>query len=565
MRPAIRPPVELLDEHALSARSFLLLVPISTVGVLTIVPGGTGTAGAELLVIASTLAALAMAAGMAVAAWLRARLSSAWQARSFTLAAALAVGAARGLVVGATFDLLGLADRASLGARALSSGLIFGLWIVLVGALVSALARHRRTREALIDEVVTRELQVRLLDGSRLRGTHEGEHRRLEPVFEDVRAALDDPGTGYARQYERMAAQVQAVLDERLRPLVHEMWSAPLPRVGHGRSTAAFARIAILARVPIGWVLPALGIIVAASSLMSVQPRVALTAALAVVAATAVLLLLERRLSPSPTVRSRAALALGLLVLPFGAAWALTAQEKGGLVSTWALMSLLATPLVVVAVACAARAIIGDHGGECAALERRLASGQWDDQLRVLEQRIAQSTVASQVHNTVQARLTAAALQLRTASLVGDHDRAAQAIREARSALDSVGDEAAPDQVAPTERLAAVVEAWRGIVDIRVVCDPGVVDCANAHVALDSVEECIANASRHAAASIVTVRMSIDGGDIVIAVCDNGHPVQSDSRPGLGTAWMRAVSEGRFRRHRTNDGWNVVELSVRMG
>ncbi len=107
---------------------------------------------------------------------------------------------------------------------------------------------------------------------------------------------------------------------------------------------------------------------------------------------------------------------------------------------------------------------------------------------------------ASVLHNTRQSRLSADAIQSETAALEGDTDRAKDALRYAREALDQSGPDpiTGPGPWLVVDRLGEVVTAWLGIVQIDVFCPSDLSMFASAKFAIDAAEECVANAVRHA-------------------------------------------------------------------
>ncbi len=174
---------------------------------------------------------------------------------------------------------------------------------------------------------------------------------------------------------------------------------------------------------------------------------------------------------------------------------------------------------------------------------------------------------ASVLHNTRQSRLSADAIQSETAALEGDTDRAKDALRYAREALDQSGPDpiTGPGPWLVVDRLGEVVTAWLGIVQIDVFCPSDLSMFASAKFAIDAAEECVANAVRHAHASRIEVRLGVEGTDLVLRVEDNGAASGVDSTPGVGTTWMERVSRGQFSRTRTDTEKNLVVIRVTAG
>lgn len=563
-------PPGLLDEHALGWRAFAIVTPVSLVGVLTVIPVGLPAGSAvPLWLVVSAAATVAMAVAMAAGSAICGRVEGRWASRFAILACLLVSGGARGLAIGLAFQGQGVADRASIAVRTLSSSLIFALWLMLIGALISSSVRYRESRRLILDELLTRELQARLIDEDRARVQRGDASRQFAETAAAVRGILDEADTAGDSDYAELSQRIQQAVDERVRPLVHEMWASPPPEVLDSRSLQAFARRAYLARIPAAWTVGLYAAIATGAALLTVGGaaplqldwQTALLASSTESVCVGALILAERLLRPAPTPRSRTLLLMGLLVLPLLASWALTSERVTGEISPLALASLVVTAPVIALATCAAQTALHDRGRDLAELQARLDRDEWSEQLRLLEQRSARTEVASVIHNTMQARLVAAAMQLQTAALEGDDDRAATALRDARAALDAADVDPDLPQAGVMDRLASIVEAWRGIVDVRIHCDPRTAGIASARLAVDAVEECVANASRHAGATQVDVQLDVSGDDLRLVVTDDGSAPSADAVLGLGTAWMQRVSRDRMARSRV-DGRNRVELHI---
>ncbi len=212
-----------------------------------------------------------------------------------------------------------------------------------------------------------------------------------------------------------------------------------------------------------------------------------------------------------------------------------------------------------------ARAALNEGGPSVSELRELLNDDQWDERLRNLESHSQETEFASVLHNTRQSRLSAAAIQSETAALEGDTDRAKDALRYAREALDQSGPDPITGPGLVVDRLGEVVTAWLGIVQIDVFCPSDLSMSASAKFAIDAAEECVANAVRHAHASRIEVRLEVEGTDLVLRVEDNGAASGVDSTPGVGTTWIERVSRGQFSRTPTDTDKNLVVMRVTTG
>jgi signal transduction histidine kinase len=144
--------------------------------------------------------------------------------------------------------------------------------------------------------------------------------------------------------------------------------------------------------------------------------------------------------------------------------------------------------------------------------------------------------------------------------MTNDQGRAEGALFDARMALDSAQLSEAQVATAAESRLQSIADAWQGIIEVRVELDDGVLSGPNTRLALDVIEECVANAARHSSASVVDVSLRSTAGGLEVHVRDNGTPFTTTSAPGMGSDWMRRISAGRMTRSRSTAGWNQVSL-----
>ena len=84
--------------------------------------------------------------------------------RALVIALVLTAAAARGVVIAVLPAMWDLTTTTSPAVRIGSSTIIFGLWLMIIGAALAANDQYRSKVGTLLDELVTRELAERLLD-----------------------------------------------------------------------------------------------------------------------------------------------------------------------------------------------------------------------------------------------------------------------------------------------------------------------------------------------------------------------------------------------------------------
>ena len=551
-----------LDEFGIGRTAFLLVCIPSVLGILTVLPDSISIpTGLALWISASVVSTGFLGLIFLASADLRARLSISIRLMPIVvLVTMLLAGGARGLGVVLVFRLAGEPDSSTVAGRIFGSSVIFTVWLVLIGGFLSALAGYRNARQELLDEIVMRELQMRLVDESRAAGKFVDAAARLNETTSMVREILESADVGNAEEYARLSLLLHQAIDERIRPLVHEMWFEPSPEFDAPDSTRGFLRKAYLTRVPLPWALSLYAFIETSGAVLALGWRLGIQAALVEWCAFALVILGERLLRPVPGILSRSVTTVLLLVLPLLGAWLLVGSRLEAEISFFALLAFVVTAPILMLTCCAARAVLDDRGPSLKELQLRLGRDDWSEQLEMLERRAAENSVASVIHNTVQARLLAAALQLETAAMTNDEERAAGALEDARSALDSASRPTSVAAVSPELRLRSIAEAWRGIIAVEIAVDSNLAVTTEVTLALDAIEECVANSARHASATAVEVSLCQLPEALEVIVSDNGSVFTEDSRVGVGSEWMIRISSGRMTRTRLTSGWNQVRL-----
>ena len=553
-----------LDEFGIGKTAFWLVSIPSVLGVLTVLPSGISILhGFVLWMLASIVSTSFLGLVLMASADLRSRVHlSAVARRVVVLATMLLAGAARGLGIILVFALADVDDRTTAAARVLGSSVIFAGWLVLIGGFLSALAGYRAARQELLDEIVMRELQMRLVDEGRVADRRDLAALRMSDTTAMVREILASTDVGSSDECSRISMLLHRAIDERIRPLVHEMWFEPPPEFDAPSSIRGFLRRAFLTPVPLVWALALYAFIETTGALLAIGGSLGVAVALVEWVACAAVIVGERLIRPRPGLVSRSIMMLALLVAPLLSAWLLLGGRIEVQIPFFSLLAFVLTAPILTFTCCAARAVLDDRGPSLEELQERLERDDWAEQLEMLERRNAENSVASVIHNTVQARLLAAALQLETAAITHDQERATSALEDARTALNAAHPGQASVAWSPEERLMSIAAAWKGIVNVEIAYGSGLGSSAAMRLALDAVEECVANAARHASATIVEVSLARMGDGLQVIVSDNGLASVGGSGSGLGSDWMQRISAGRVTRTRTESGWNQVTLVV---
>jgi hypothetical protein len=499
-----------LDPYCIGRNAFLVVCIPSVLGTVALLPEGISPSrGFAVWLAASILSTGLLGLVLLASARVRSRMTITRSLMPVTVLVTMVLaGAARGVGVVVILNLADIPDASGAAGRIVGSAVIFTVWLALIGGILSSVASYRAARQALLDEIVMRELQMRLVNESRVADQRETAAARMADTNEMVREILESAEIGRPDEYSRISLLLHRAIDERIRPLVHEMWFEPSPEFEAPQSHSGFLRRAYLTPIPLIWAMSLYAVIEIAGACLALGVRLGVQAALIESAAFALVIVGERILRPRPGFLARTVTLLLLLVLPLAAAWVVLHDQTQGLVPWFILVGFVLTAPILALACCTARAVLDKSGASLQELQRLLERDEWTEQLETLERRAAENSLASVIHNTVQSRLLAAALQLETAAMTNDQGRAEGALLDARMALDSAQLSEAQFATAAESRLQSIADAWQGIMEVRVELVDGVLSGPNTRLALDVIEECVANAARHSSASVVEPQCS---------------------------------------------------------
>ncbi len=466
-----------------------------------------------------------------------------------TVAFGMLISLARSLTVQAVMPALGLPGFARPALRIVGGMVTTPVLLLMVVALVGELERRRQANR----DLRTRLMEVRATDVEREELVQAMTDRVYGEVIEataGARADLDAPYDAMDPE-ERMqvAARLRRVVVDDLRPLSHRLDSAteaPLPDIS---LRSAMGR---------AWhddpLEPAAsGVVVAVMSLpfqqvdfgaWSVPLLVALHGVL-VWAALKTAQVLARRggFLRRNQMAVGIVLAIVLTELRIGLVATAVGESPGIRIlgnAIWVAVLILLTSAV--AAVLRGERMVGAQLGQV--VDRRAVDAAVADRELVRVSR----DIAQYVHGTLQGTLLATAFAIEDATRRGDDAALAQALDQARRALD-----AAPMPTSAATTLAAEVEdraaMWRGFTDVRVQVDPALGDVPPGVIADVGrvVEEAIGNAHKHGPAGRVEVRVApAGGGGLRVQVSDDG-PGPGNGVNGMGFTWLDFAAPGAWR------------------
>ena len=453
---------------------------------------------------------------------------------------ALCVGVIRGLFMVTVAVPMGLMPESKGMTQVANSALSALVWLLLAALLLAGRERYRRQFRSLLVQGATQ------LESSALLSADWDRNPSIVAMRENLAPHVLELGTTPdPESLMRAAEAIRVEIETNLRPWSHRLWFGSFDEYPHARlsrlvldSIAGF-RPAIWS-ITAAWII---GGLVGGPMLFGTERGVLAT--LISSAVLAVLLLVFHSLA-----RGRSSLSLGLIYLGVCATAPLVVADLvlrlAGFDSDFTIASGLP---VLLPIALLAVVVMG--------LAIPLANADRSAVLLVAQQHALTSTsgicgslqASSYFHNTLQAEFTGVSLQLKRAAETGDTELSRTAMEHAQDLISrSINDHFATTQVDPSSRAEALMRGWRGICELSIQMSDMVASDQRASVAVQAVEELVANAVRHAGATQIKVTLEHASGGILIRCHVNREWHErgegESGTLGLGTRWFATLAPG---------------------
>lgn len=496
--------------------------------------GRSGPSVHSLLGVATAVTVVAAVVAVSVEPLLR-RLGLR-QSLAFLLTAALA-GLMRGLALNQGLQVIGVDSQVPEWSRVLNSIVSVMVWMTIVALFDASREQYRRRYAALM---------LQAMQATAALDSGLDEHPDVVRLKRTITQALegDSQATMPTADIEsaRIAAALRLEIESSLRPLSHRIWFSaqeeePRARVGQLIRDALEGLTVPIASVVGVWFLGGLG---GAASLFGFARGMA-----SVVISTGILLLCLW--GARMVVRRRRALQ-GAILLVLCSVLPIVATDQ--LLKWLGYATVLSTPIVIFLIVALATLILGGAAIALAAADRRVILSFVESRVNAFATnareglRGAPTELSSFLHNSLQAELHGLALQLDSASRLGDAAQARAALeRLGALANRSLSEDFRSFRESPRLRLDRISEAWSGIADLGIhVSDAIEATDPRLAIAVRATEELIANAVRHGGATQVAVRFEMtDEGDLAVDLESDGVLVMGS--PGMGEGWLSAVSQ----------------------
>lgn len=524
---------------------------VSWTGAVVLIIGGAATTASNrpgsftnwvVLVVPATLAMLAVLA-IADVTVLRNRRRA-----PVPIAVVAGVGAVAGLVRGTAVvvvaDALGARLARPDGGVLLATAVMGAVAVPGLALVLDNVSRHRRRRADLRARLVA----LRERDGERITlsdALTDAAYAELVDALAEARGQLEVPlGAESSDERLAMADRLRHAVDSTLRPLSHRLYSAGRADADTGQSwqalRSAFRRqpvfpVATAAMVTVFMIPLAInpigGIMLGGTSLLLL---------LAVRAASGQSAWVQRHEFPVAVVVLGAGCAVAAVFVRgiIGDGLNVTALTAGGIVPV-AMLMITST------------AITAWRGEDVltASLEDEVSAREVDGLVADRELARVSRDLAQYVHGTLQSHLLATAFAIERAVEAGDDAAFAEAVDEARAALQSPpGSSVDAGEHGVDAEVAEAVALWRGFMEVEVTIDPAL-DEMTAGAVVDVgrvVGEALGNAWKHGRARHARVDVRPHDRDTVrVEVTDDGS-APTGGPPGMGSAWLDFVAPGEW-------------------
>jgi len=183
--------------------------------------------------------------------------------------------------------------------------------------------------------------------------------------------------------------------------------------------------------------------------------------------------------------------------------------------------------------------------------------------LRREEERIRRE-LATALHGSWNANLTAANMRLQQAIDDGDREAATQALLEARRIVDVDIEVVARQEAADLQSvLDTLIASWEGLVTITASIDhPRQAPPRVLKLIEDVVTEGINNAVRHGDADRIDITITEQDSGIAISIADNGTASPPSSRRGTGTRLLDALAPQSWSRTVNHHGGSTLTVDL---
>lgn len=552
-------------EKTLSQTAFLAFVPVGILGVAIIIPVEKVTASQRFdwfLVGVIAQAVLAIAIFVFNKTYFRFIKGTKFSI-AYILFALFTSGALRGIAIGQAAPIFDLADSIAPVVRAINSGITVVIWMGIIGLMLEAQSSYVREYQDLYQRFLMLK-SGRLPDG---RALNSG---RLSEIAEQVAQMTSPVRTKLAKlsegsftdaQVREAVADLQQVVKEQIRPLSHRLWFDRTSHLLKFRISNLLLDAFKTDETPIIFftALTTFSIFVGTTVSMGIN----IGAVISIIFGITIYMLftLEKLLLKIEMIKSRFIHPIFLILVATVPLLLTHVYFNLSEIAYWSLYSNVGVAgsvfLTAIFTTMLSQSLI-DRAKIIDILTTQITSGYVEEHLQAIARMTEDSEIASYLHSSLQSELTAVALKLDQAAKSGNRDEVKSIIQYAQIVIErdlTVNFHAG--EHSPLERINALLDAWRGIADIKI--DLQKIELCETQVLTDIsqvIEEAVSDAVRFGNANLISISGDASPDHYYFKVTDNGKS-KPQGGSGLGTILLDEIAPNLWRREFALEGTNL--------
>lgn len=476
-------------------------------------------------------------------------------------------GALRGVVINLMPPLFGLQDDVNIFLRALNSSITVAIAMAAIGFIAEGQERYIQEYQDLYRRflLLKRERQIYITTKPAERLSEVSAY--IDKVTATLRgrlASLDDSEIS-EEDAASVAEDIKQIIEKRIRPLSHRLW---LDRSNHVLRFR-FSRMvldALLAR-QVPYVSISLFFFLTHLIGIGIPEGIVVALGSAIPAAIVIFLLLFAE----DVLRDRHIVIGGWLhpvvlvliaIIPSAITMEMLeilADGRPNAYIFWLLASM--NPLLTVLITMINQ-IFTNRAKILELLDKAVTDDLLEEHLHTLAKMNQDSEIATYLHGSLQAELTAIALQLQQAATAGDSIGVRKMVKMAQIVINrDISEDFTSHENSPLDKLNDFARAWQGIADIKLsLADTEYYSIDFLSDVSQLVEEAVSSAVRFGLANAVEVRGQREGNYFHLTISDNGRSTGVGGA-GLGSRILDELAPELWKRKFMDHG-TVLDIHL---
>lgn len=463
-------------------------------------------------------------------------------------------GLLRGVVIHQLPPLFELSDSSSFILRVLNSSITVTVAMAVIGLIFEGQARYIQEYQDLYHKflLLKRERQIYITTKPAERLSEVSAY--IEKVTSTLKGHLEslDKSEISESDAEAVADEIKQVIEKKIRPLSHRLWLDRSNHVLRFKLSRLIIDSLLAKQVP----LYAITIFFLAANLIGIGITEGIVVSVVVtvpcVLSIFLILFIEDKLRDNHVVIGNWLHPVVLILLSIVPATVtmemveLINQDRPNAYIFWQLA--LMNPLLVILITIINQIFL-DRAKILELLDKTVTNDLLEEHLHTLARMNQDSEIATYLHGSLQAELTAIALQLQQAAAAGDKSGVRKMVKMAQIIINrDISADFISHENSPIDKLHEFAQAWQGIAEIKIKLED------TEHYAIDFlsdvsqlIEEAISSAVRFGMATQVEVRGAREGNYFHLTITDNGHNAGGPSQ-GLGSRILDELAPELWKR-----------------